>query len=140
MTAYRFVGSPGFRNWTCILGALPLGAASDGVTYSLPFSCEYAIKPAIPINTNTRPNRYILVIVLPAHLRQSPKMAFPLSLANKRLFNSVNPQLNSLHASPRTDSQVINFSKLGLLFRRRNAYSTLISATRLPNRQSSQMM
>src|SRR5580700_4256242 len=67
MTAYCFVGSE-FSNCTSILGALPLGTASDGETYSsLLFCCEYAAKPAIPINANTadaKPSSFILLIAL----------------------------------------------------------------------------
>src|SRR5579862_2386834 len=65
MTAYCFVDASGFSNRTSILGALLVGTASDGETYSLPFSCEYANKPTIPINANTQPSRFILVIALP---------------------------------------------------------------------------
>src|SRR5271154_4720758 len=63
MTAYCFVDSPGFSNSTFILGALPLGAASDGATYSLSFSCECPIRPAIPININinAQPERFMLL-------------------------------------------------------------------------------
>src|SRR5271165_3185998 len=63
MTAYCFVGSPGFSNWTCILGALPLGTASDGETYSLAISCEYPVMLVTPINA--RRNK-VLVIVFPS--------------------------------------------------------------------------
>src|ERR1700675_1528676 len=77
MTAYRFVGSPGFSNCTCILGALPLGAASDGEIYSLPFSCEYPIKLAIPINTNAQPSRFVLIIALLSSVRESLQILHP---------------------------------------------------------------
>src|SRR5271165_6303727 len=55
MTAYCFVWSPGLSNCTCILGALPLGTASDGATYSLAFCCECTITAATPINNDKQP-------------------------------------------------------------------------------------
>src|SRR5258707_375388 len=64
MTAYCFVGSPGFSNRTCILGAWPLGTASDGATYSLAFSPEYPIMVALPIQDNRYPSRFTLTITV----------------------------------------------------------------------------
>src|SRR6266478_3958522 len=98
--------------------------ASDGATYSLPFSCEYPVKPAIPIKTNTQPSRSILTIALLPHVRESSQMVFSLSLAAKRLFNSVNLQLNRFHASPWTDAEAINFIQPHLLFRRSDGDSS----------------
>src|SRR5208282_1538988 len=62
MTAYCFVWSPGFSNWTCILGALPLGTASDGETYSVAVCCECTITAAAPINNSKQPIRSTLLI------------------------------------------------------------------------------
>jgi hypothetical protein len=90
------------------LGALPVGTASDGETYSLP-SCEYATKPAIPINTNTQPNRFISNIDLPSRVPEFFANGLSLSLAAKGAFNSVDSQLNGFHAFPRTDVEAKNF-------------------------------
>src|ERR1700723_13042 len=64
MTAYCLVASPGFSNCTCILGALPVGTASAGFTYSPGVSCERTIRAVIPINTSAQPSRFILLIAL----------------------------------------------------------------------------
>src|ERR1700719_2140972 len=63
MTTYCFVASPGFSNRTFILGALPLGTASDGETYTL-LSCEYPIRHAIPINPAMQPTNFSFIITL----------------------------------------------------------------------------
>src|ERR1700730_17764332 len=63
MTTYCFVPSPGFSNRTFILGALPLGTASDGETYSL-FSCEYPSRHAIPINPAMQPTSFSFIMAL----------------------------------------------------------------------------
>src|ERR1700733_4312791 len=87
MTAYCFVGSPGFSNRTCILGALPLGTASEGDTYSL-CSCEYAITAAIPINPNTQPISFSLITALPSdvpaslHLTRLAQHRPPIAVGN----------------------------------------------------------
>jgi hypothetical protein len=97
------------------LGALPLGAASDGATYSLSFSCEYPTKPAIPINTHTQDSSFILIIALLSHVRESSQTPFPLSLVAKRLINSAYLQLKSFHAFPRPDAEAINFIELNTI-------------------------
>jgi hypothetical protein len=43
---------------------LPLGTASDGATYPLPCSREYAIKPAAPINSNAQPSLFMFITAL----------------------------------------------------------------------------
>src|ERR1700688_2587755 len=68
MTTYCFVASPGFSNRTFILGALPLGTASDGETYSL-LSCEYPIRHAIPINPAMQPTSFSFIMALLLLLR-----------------------------------------------------------------------
>src|ERR1700688_360579 len=67
MTTYCLVASPGFSNRTFILGALPLGTASDGETYWL-LSCEYPIKHAIPINPNMQPASFSFIMALLSYL------------------------------------------------------------------------
>jgi hypothetical protein len=61
---------------TCIMGALPVGTASDGATYSLPLSWEYPIKPAIPMSTNAQTSRSILITALLSRVRESLQSAF----------------------------------------------------------------
>jgi preprotein translocase subunit SecB len=68
--------------------------------------------PVIPINTNTQPSRFILIIVLLSHVRESSQMAFSVSVAAKGLFNSVNFQLNHFQALQRTYAEAANFIHL----------------------------
>jgi hypothetical protein len=71
------------------LGALPLGTAPDGDTYSPAVSCERTIMAAIPISTNAQPTRFILLIALLFHLLESSQAAFFLSLPSSLSFRFV---------------------------------------------------
>src|SRR5580704_3681178 len=62
MTAYCFVGSPGFSNSTCIFGALPLGAACSGATYSPPACTEEPLIVTIPTKDNVKANCFAKII------------------------------------------------------------------------------
>src|SRR5271168_1333428 len=78
MTAYCFVASPGFSNRTCILGALPVGTASAGFTYSPAVSCERTITAVSPINISAHPTRFILLIALISFARNPSQRAYAL--------------------------------------------------------------
>lgn len=100
MTAYCFVGSPGFSNRTCILGALPLGMASDGETYSPAVSWEYPIVAMIP--TNTR-NQRIFAIGSSrwSHAKDVPNTSWP------------DPQMHTTLQSIARQPSVIFFNGMG---------------------------
>src|SRR5271157_3434708 len=83
MTAYCFVWSPGFSNCTCILGALPLGPASEGATYSLAVCCECTITAAAPINTDKHTIPLILLIDFLTFLFNSPFCQTGLSVVHR---------------------------------------------------------
>jgi hypothetical protein len=114
---YRYVGKLRVTRIQCP------ALASDGATYSLSFSCEYPITPAIPINSNTQ-HSFILIIALLSHVRESSQTHFPLILVAKRLVNSVNLQLNRSQAFPRPDAEAVNFIQIALLVHRTDADST----------------
>src|SRR5580704_11941032 len=97
MTAYCFVGSPGFSNCTSILGALPVGTASAGFTYSPAVPCECTSTAVIPINTNAQPSRLILLIASLSLIRKPSQVAFSFRLQPAVSFRSSEIRLPAPH-------------------------------------------
>src|SRR6202041_705268 len=122
MTAYCFVGSPGFSNCTSILGALPVGTASAGFTYSPAVPCERTITAVIPINTSAQPSRFILLIALPSLVRDSSQVAFSFRLQLAVSFRSSEIRLPAPHILGAG-----SFSR-----RRRHEFGTDWTSDRLP--------
>src|ERR1700683_3628703 len=122
MTAYCFVGSPGFSNCTSILGALPVGTASAGFTYSPAVPCERTITAVIPLNTSAQPSRFILLIALLSLVRDSSQVAFPFRLQLAVSFRSSEIRLPAPHILGAG-----SFSR-----RRRHEFGTDWTSNRLP--------
>src|ERR1700723_3959165 len=122
MTAYCLVASPGFSNCTCILGALPVGTASAGFTYSPGVSCERTIRAVIPINTSAHPSRFILLIALLSLVRDSSQVAFSFRLQLAVSFRSSEIRLPAPHILGAG-----SFSR-----RRRHEFGTDWTSDRLP--------
>src|ERR1700733_15771957 len=122
MTAYCFVGSPGFSNCTAMWGALPVGPASAGFTYSPAVPCERTITAVIPINTSAQPSRFILLIALLSLLRDSSQVAFSFRLQLAVSFRSSEIRLPARHI---LDGG--SFSR-----RRRHEFGTDWTSDRLP--------
>src|ERR1700679_3339532 len=97
MTAYCFVGSPGFSNCTSILGALPVGTAFAGFTYSPAVPCERTITAVLPINTSAQPSRFILLVALLSLVRVASQRAFSFRLELAVSFRSSEIRLPAPH-------------------------------------------